>query len=85
MDDFIATHFIAVSNSPDFMSLSVESLIDITSNNELALEFPIAKGEITVFNSIRNWVIHDEESRKQHLAEVGFLLDKTDFADVYAP
>ena len=72
-DKFVAENFLAVAKTPDFMTLSVSSLIELTSQDDLVVNFPLAKGEMDVFNAIRRWILHDEDSRQQHLAEAIFF------------
>ena len=67
---FVAENFLTVSKTSDFMTLSVGSLIELTSQNDLVVNFPLSTGEMDVLNAVRRWVMHDEDNRLQHLAEV---------------
>ena len=63
-----------MSKIPEFMTLSTESLIEVASQNDLAVTFPLSNGEMDVFNAVRRWVVHDEDNRLQHVPQVGITL-----------
>nr|CAB3259632.1 kelch-like protein 17 [Phallusia mammillata] len=67
---FISNHFNAVTRTPDFMTLSVSGLMDILTSNDLELAFPVSLGEMTIYNTVKKWISHDEDNRKQQLEEV---------------
>jgi len=54
------------------MTLSPKALVEIVSSNEIEVDAPVAVGEMAVFNAVKQWINHDENSRKQHLEEVLF-------------
>ncbi|KAI8508447.1 hypothetical protein Bbelb_135460 [Branchiostoma belcheri] len=58
-------HFVEVSCSEEFYSLSVDQLTEIISNDELEV-----KKETEVWEAVVRWVQHSREDRLQHLPSI---------------
>ncbi|XP_019628348.1 PREDICTED: kelch repeat and BTB domain-containing protein 2-like [Branchiostoma belcheri] len=62
---YICQHFVEVSSSDEFCSLSVDQLTEIISQDELEV-----KEETRVWEAVVRWVQHSREDRLQHLPSI---------------
>ncbi|XP_078686610.1 kelch repeat and BTB domain-containing protein 2-like isoform X1 [Branchiostoma floridae x Branchiostoma belcheri] len=61
----ICQHFVEVSSSEEFCSLSVDQLTEIISHDELEVD-----KETRVWEAVVRWVQHSKEDRLQHLPNI---------------
>ncbi|KAI8492144.1 Trafficking protein particle complex subunit 9 [Branchiostoma belcheri] len=62
---YICVHFVEVSSSEEFCSLSVDQLTEIISQDKLEV-----KEETRVWEAVVRWVQHSREDRLQHLPSI---------------
>ncbi|XP_078703748.1 kelch repeat and BTB domain-containing protein 2-like isoform X5 [Branchiostoma floridae x Branchiostoma belcheri] len=62
---YICQHFVEVSSSEEFCSLSVDQLTEIISQDKLEV-----KEETRVWEAVVRWVQHSREDRLQHLPSI---------------
>ncbi|XP_019646133.1 PREDICTED: kelch-like protein 3 [Branchiostoma belcheri] len=62
---YICQHFVEVTSSEEFCSLSVDQLTEIISHDELDV-----KEETRVWEAVVRWVQHNSEDRLQHLPSI---------------
>ncbi|XP_078665427.1 kelch repeat and BTB domain-containing protein 8-like [Branchiostoma floridae x Branchiostoma belcheri] len=62
---YICQHFVEVSSSEEFWSLSVDQLTEIISQDKLEV-----KEETRVWEAVVRWVQHSREDRLQHLPSI---------------
>ncbi|XP_078703747.1 kelch repeat and BTB domain-containing protein 2-like isoform X4 [Branchiostoma floridae x Branchiostoma belcheri] len=62
---YICQHFVEVSSSEEFCSLSVDQLTEIISQDKLEV-----KEETRVWEAVVRWVQHSREDRLQHLPNI---------------
>lgn len=63
--DFITDNFLAVSKTPEFMSMSAGDIDNILSSDKLNVS-----SEVEVFEAVMEWINHDKENRKQYLSKL---------------
>lgn len=63
--DFITEHFLDVSKTPEFMSMSVNVIDSIINSSNLNIS-----SEVEAYEAVMKWINHDTEDRKQHLAKL---------------
>ncbi|XP_078700744.1 kelch repeat and BTB domain-containing protein 2-like isoform X1 [Branchiostoma floridae x Branchiostoma belcheri] len=63
--EYICQHFVEVSSSEEFSSLSVDQLTEIISQDKLEV-----KEETRVWEAVVRWVQHSREDRLQHLPSI---------------
>ena len=63
-------NFSAIAKSQDFMRLIIQDLISITQNLDRSIV-----NETSIYETIINWIRHDEANRKNELPSVFMLLD----------
>lgn len=62
---FALQHFVAVSQTEEFMLLSVTEVLELISSNDANVA-----SEEQIYHSVINWIKFDLENRKQHIPEL---------------
>ncbi|XP_057299757.1 kelch-like protein 18 [Hydractinia symbiolongicarpus] len=63
--NYIQEHFVTISTTEEFLTLSSERLIEFVSSDDTKIDC-----EEQIFEAIMKWVKHDEENRQKHFKDL---------------